>query len=149
MSTVTEVAIFRRIIEEPITIQLNELNVATFLAENTLDSSAQQIKEQDNNKPYVKLLHQAWSGSTKYLRQACHVKHQTIEFPGLGLLLPRVVNLEKGRLTADTLEKVEETNEIALVVDQKFMDDNELKIGNKNDLVITQDQAEQEYSQQI
>lgn len=51
--------------------------------------------------------------------------------------MPRVANPEKAKLTQGTLEKVEESNEVVLVIDQKFLDDNNLTVGSKNNLVIS------------
>ena len=56
--------------------------------------------------------------------------------------MPRVLNPEKGRLTSDTLEKVEESSELMTIVNQKFLEDNGLSIGNKNDMMVSSDVAE-------
>lgn len=101
------------------------------------------------NKTYIKLIHMVWSGTTKYLRQACQGQNKPVEFSGLGVFMPRNINPEKARLTADTLGKVEEGNEIIMIANQKFLDDNGLYIGNKNDILISQDEAEQHYGSDL
>lgn len=90
----------------------------------------------------MKLIHQIWSGTTKAIRQNCHVQNLPIEFPGLGFFVPRVRNPEKGRLTQDALERVEEGNEIVFIVDKRFMETNSLQITTKNGILLSQEAAE-------
>ena len=118
MTTVTEVALFRKIVEEPAAIQLSDLNISSMLQSSTMDQI--QDKKEAMKKCYLKLIHQIWSGTTKSIRQNCHVQNLPIEFPGLGCFVPRISNPEHGRLTVDALEKVEMQSEVIFVVDGKF-----------------------------
>ena len=47
-----------------------------------------------------------------------------MEYPGLGQFVPRTKNPEKARLTQDTLDKVEQGNEVMFIPDQKFLESN-------------------------
>ena len=99
---------------------------------------------------YLKLLHNIWSGTTKYIRQQCQIWHKPVEFPGLGIFMPSVLRPEKARLTANSLERIEDSSEIIMIVNEQFLMDNGLSIGNKNDIMISSETAEQspEYGQQ-
>ena len=93
-------------------------------------------------KCYLKLIHQIWSGTTKSIRQNCHVQNLPIEFPGLGYFVPRISNPEQGRLTHDALEKVELQSEVIFIVDAKWQEANGLEIGSKNSIMFSQETAE-------
>lgn len=71
------------------------------------------------------------------MRQACQVQNKPVEFPGLGVFMPRNINPEKARLTAGSLEKVEEGNEIIMIAYSKFLEETGISIGNKNDILIS------------
>lgn len=47
------------------------------------------------------------------------------------------MNTERAQLTSKTLEKVDESSEVMFIVNNKFLKDNGLKIGNNNDLCIS------------
>lgn len=83
------------------------------------------------------MIHMVWSGTTKYLRQTCHIQNKPIELPGLGVFYPRLSNTARAQLTAQTLDKVDESSEIMFIVNSKFLAENNLKIGNNNDLCIS------------
>jgi len=71
MTTITEVAIFRKIVEEPVAISLADLNISSVVQTATADQV--QDKKEAQKKSYLKLIHQIWSGTTKSIRQNCHV----------------------------------------------------------------------------
>lgn len=52
-------------------------------------------------------------------------------------------------MTAGSLEKVEEGNEIIMIVYSKFLEDIGISIGNKNDILISSDVAEQFYGSEL
>lgn len=89
------------------------------------------------------MIHQIWSGTTKSIRQNCHVQNLPIEFPGLGFFVPRFTSPERGRLTQDALIQVDDSSEVIFVVDSKFSESNGLQIGNKNGIIVSQETAEQ------
>jgi len=45
--------------------------------------------------------------------------------------------MARAQLTAQTLDKVDESSEIMLIVNNGFMESNNVKIGNNNDLCIS------------
>ena len=98
MSTVTEVAIFRKIVEDPITLQLSDLTLQSAATNQQAQQDELDTKAMEG-KQYLKLIHQVWSGTTKYIRQQCQFQHRPVEYPGLAIFMPRVLNPEKVRLT--------------------------------------------------
>ena len=76
----------------------------------------------------LKLLHMAWSGTTKYLRNIILVQGYPVEIPGIGVLVPKPANNDTSpRLTKDMLEKVDgNESEVSLIMYDKFLEDNGL-----------------------
>lgn len=132
MSTITEVAIFRQCVQAPEMLKIEELKIPKN-QNPTPGLSEQEVLE----KEALKLIHMVWSGTTKYLRQTCHIQNKPIELPGLGVFYPRLSNAARAQLTAQTLDKVDESSEIMFIVNSKFLGENNLKIGNNNDLCIS------------
>ena len=50
-----------------------------------------------------RLLHQFWSGLTKYIKQVCVVMNKPCELPGIGTFVPTNQFLRKAMLTTDAL----------------------------------------------
>ena len=77
MSILTEFTLFRKCIAAPILLDIDSLKLPK-------DPSFPELSELKQKKS-LKLVHQVWSGLTKYLRQACTINNKSIEIPGLGI----------------------------------------------------------------
>lgn len=77
-------------------------------------------------KKALKLFHMVWSGVTKYLKTVAQGKCKPVEFPGLGIFVPVLV--QKGieptnsRLTEEALNKLNPGDmDVSLLVSQAFL----------------------------
>jgi len=84
MSTITELTIFKKCIDQPIFAMLESLNMQNIKFDNEEDLSPNLILK----KKGIRLYQMFWSGLTKYMRQVINIQSKAIELPNFAIITP-------------------------------------------------------------
>ena len=120
----TEITLFKKCVETPISLQLNDLNLASFES-NAASQTPTNSTMSEQQRSAQRLFHMAWSGITKYIRQVTVGMSKAIDMPGLGYLVPTTQFIRRAALSKNALEQLNERDisELVLVASSKLLEE--------------------------
>lgn len=132
MSIVTELALFKACVENPIIIKsLSCLNLDSIPDPQDCEGLAEDLKLK---KKAMKLFHLAWSGITKAIKATCQMTNKCVELPGFAIFSPVISDTNPyggNKLSKNTLNQIE--TQVVLLVGKDFIDSLEGAADVKND----------------